>query len=58
MKTRHIHISLLVVGVLLAAIVLVTHGFALLLLVPLVLIVGPLILLFKTSGDRASRSGQ
>lgn len=58
MKTRHIHISVIAVGVILAGIVLVTHGFALLLLLPLVLIVGPLVLLFMATGDRANRSGQ
>ncbi|WP_272937649.1 MULTISPECIES: hypothetical protein [Mycolicibacterium] len=40
-----------------AAIVLVTHGIALLLL-PLAMIVGPLILLLMTTNERTDRSGK
>ncbi|AEV73406.1 hypothetical protein BST47_26545 [Mycolicibacterium tusciae] len=59
MSNNH-HISayvLITLGVLFAAIVLVTHGIALLLL-PLAMIVGPLILLLMTTNERTDRSGK
>jgi len=58
MKTHHkTHYVLIALGVILAGVVLVTHGFALLLLLPLALIVGPLILMFISTGERTDRSG-
>jgi Flp pilus assembly protein TadB len=48
----------MVLGVLIAAIVIVTHGFALLLLVPVALIVGALIPLFMMVGNRTKRPGK
>jgi Flp pilus assembly protein TadB len=59
MKTHHISAYVLItLGVLFAAIVLVTHGIALLLLLPLAMIVGPLILLLMTANERTDRSGK
>lgn len=59
MKTHHISAYVLIaLGVLFALIVLVTHGIALLLLLPLAMIVGPLILLFMTTNERTDRSGK
>lgn len=58
MKTRHkTHYVLIALGVILAGIVVVTHGFALLLLLPLALIVGPLILMRMSTGGHTDRSG-
>jgi Flp pilus assembly protein TadB len=58
MKTRHIPISVIALGVLIAVIVIVTHGFALLLLVPVALLVGALIPLFMMFGGRTKRPGK
>jgi Flp pilus assembly protein TadB len=58
MKTHHIPISVIALGVLIAVIVIVTHGFALLLLVPVALIVGALIPLFMMVGGRTKRPGK
>ena len=58
MKTHHIPISVIALGVLIAGIVIVTHGFALLLLVPVALIVGALIPLFMMVGGRTKPPGK
>ena len=58
MKTHHIPISVMALGVLIAAIVIVTHGFALLLLAPVALVVGALIPLFMMVGGRTKGTGK